>query len=128
MTGPFVIALAATLTSGWWQVRTLVQGTTRSAVALRCLDPGGNIDAILPRAITTGCGRIADPRRGAAACDNGGSLNVGGTVAIDRFDLVARRSGPVGAHPAASAVLHVEGMRIADRCPPRSTTSQGPLK
>jgi hypothetical protein len=125
MTFHLWLSALATILPGWWQFRTLVQSAPSASVSLRCLAPRADWPNVaLPPAITHGCGAISLARGGRVACARGGTLTISGTATPDRFDIIARRIGPVAAHPAAVAVLHVEGERIDARCP-TSLTSKG---
>lgn len=109
-----ILATAATLSSvasGWWQVRTMVQGDHAATTILVCLTRSGDRSrAILPSAITNGCDA-------SGACRSGGSLSIEGSYMPDRFDVIARRIGPVAQYRRAVALLHVEGRRLAAACP-----------
>lgn len=98
---------------GTWQVRTMVQGGRDAATAQVCLPARGpRWPMILPPAIASG-------RDDRGACRTRGSLSIEGSASIDRFDLVARRAGPIAGYRRAVALLHIEGRRVAATCSSR---------
>lgn len=114
------LAALASIGGGWWQTRTLVQGTVAVRTTLVCIDPAGAwFRPVLPPVLLAGCDRRPPRWPVDVGCARGGRLTITGSLQPERFDVVVRRSGPVAAHPDAVALLHIEGVRIAVVCPDR---------